>query len=230
GILAHPLIDESVVEFLEPELEVLAGVRARPAGKPQTPVVVHPLEVHGVAGVLLALKPIAGNVREDNFAKAVFPGERLPDGELRRRLWPHIGPQQPGAFLHRISDGRATLLCPRARINQVVVRLLDAASTLVHQPAVVIAADASVFDEAIREVGAAMRTMAVEEPETSALILIEHEIFAHQADGLDGVLLQFARAADRHPIAAQKLTHWSFRADAQHTDLATMLLLQLPIV
>src|SRR5262249_45037664 len=74
--------------------------------------------------------------------------------------------------------------------------------------------------------------------ETSALILIEHEIFAHQADWLDGVLVELARAADRHPIAAQKLTHWRLRADlgqkavflgAQHTDLAAILL-QWPIV
>src|SRR5262249_62329289 len=121
--------------------------------------------------------------------KAVFPGERLPDGELRRRLWPHIGPQQPRAFLHRISDGRATLLRPRARISQVVVRLLDAAPTLVHQPAVVIAADASVFDEAIREVGSAMRTMAVAEAQTFALVPIRHGIFAHPADWTGGGLL-----------------------------------------
>src|SRR5262249_5457071 len=100
------------------------------------------------------------------------------------------------------------------------------------------AADASVFDEAIREVGAAMRTMAVEQPETAALILIEHEIFAHQANGLDGVLLEFARAAGRHPISGQKGTPWSLWADlgqrggflgAQHTDLAAILL-QWPIV
>ena len=132
GILAHPFVDEPIVEFLEFELEVLAGVGARLAAEPQTPVVVHPLEVHRVAGVFLALEPVAGNVGEHNFAKAVFPGEGLPDWQLGRRLRPHIGPQQPRAFLHGISGCRATLLRTRARINEVVIGLLDAAPALVH--------------------------------------------------------------------------------------------------
>src|SRR5262249_31388032 len=60
GALAPPLVDEAVVELLELELEVLAGVRAGLAAQPQAPIVVHPFEVYGVAGVLLALEPIAG--------------------------------------------------------------------------------------------------------------------------------------------------------------------------
>src|SRR5262249_17121157 len=92
GVLAHPLVDEAVVEFLELELEVLAGIGTGLAAQPQAPIVVHPLEVHGVAGVLLALEPIAGNVGEHDFAKAVLPRERLPHRQLRHRLRPHIGP------------------------------------------------------------------------------------------------------------------------------------------
>src|SRR5262249_58939732 len=53
----------------------------------------------------------------------------------------------------------------------------------------------------------------VEEPEPSALIPVEHEILAHEANGLDRVLVEFARAADRHPVAAQKLSHRRARAD-----------------
>src|SRR5258707_11885894 len=238
GILPHPLVDESVVEFLELELEVLAGVRARIAGEPQTPVVVHPLEVHGVAGVFLALEPVAGNLGEHDFAKAVLPREWLPYRQLGNRLRPHIGPQQACAFLHRISGGRAALLRPRAGIDEIVIGLLDAAPAFVHEPAVVVAADAGRFDKAVGEIRASMRAVAVEQPETSALVLIEHEILAHQPNGLDRVLVEFARAADGHPIAAQQLSHRSPRSDlgekavflgAQHADLSPILAQSPPV-
>src|SRR5262249_44380876 len=99
------------------------------------------------------------------------------------------------------------------RVDDVVIGLLDAAAGLVHQPAVVVAADAGLFDESIGEVGAPMRAVPVEEAETSALVLVEHEVLAHEANGLDRVLVEFARAADRHPVAAQKLSHRRARAD-----------------
>src|SRR5215813_4259892 len=99
------------------------------------------------------------------------------------------------------------------RVDDVVIGLLDAAAGLVHQPAVVVAADADLLDESIGEIRAPMGAVPVEEPETSALILVEHEILAHEANGLDRVLVEFARAADRHPVAAQKLSHRRARAD-----------------
>src|SRR5262245_17668820 len=99
------------------------------------------------------------------------------------------------------------------RVDDVVIGLLDAAAALVHQPAVIVAADAGLLDESIGEVRAPMGAMPVEEPETSAPVLVEHEILAHEANGLDRVLVEFARAADRHPVAAQKLSHRRARAD-----------------
>src|SRR5262245_38383542 len=98
------------------------------------------------------------------------------------------------------------------RVDDVVIGLLDAAAGLVHQPAVVVAADAGLLDESIGEIRAPMGAVPVEEPETSALVLVEHEILAHEANGLDRVL-EFARAADRHPVAAQKLSHRRAWAD-----------------
>src|SRR5262245_54268124 len=59
GILAHALVEEAVVELLELELEMPRRIGTGLAGEPHGPVVVHPFEVHGVAGVLLALEPIA---------------------------------------------------------------------------------------------------------------------------------------------------------------------------
>src|SRR5262249_38545640 len=112
-----------------------------------------------------------------------------------------------------IGLGRAALLGARMRVDDVVIGLLDAAAGLVHQPAVVVAADAGLLDEAIGEIRASMGAVPIKEPETSALVLVEHEILAHQANGLDRVLVEFARAADRHPVAAQKLSHGCARAD-----------------
>ena len=55
-------------------------------------------------------------------------------------------------------------------------------AALVHQPAVIVAADAGLLDEAVGEVGAPVRAMAVEQPVTAAEILVEHEVLAQQAD------------------------------------------------
>src|SRR5258707_6321659 len=123
--------------------------------------------MHGVAGVFLALKPIAGNVGEDHFAEAVLPGERLPDRQLRYRLRPHIGPEEPGAFLHRISLGRTAILGARARIDGVVIGLLDATPAFVHQPAVIVASDAGLLDESLGEILAPSPAMSVEQPQAA---------------------------------------------------------------
>src|SRR5262249_24001052 len=120
---------------------------------------------------------------------------------------------EPRAFIHRIGLGRAALLGARMRVDDVVMGLLDAAAGLVHQPAVVVAADAGLLDEAIGEIRAPMGEVPVEEPETSAPVLVEHEILGEEANGLDGVLVELARAADRHPVAAQKLSHRRARPD-----------------
>src|SRR5262249_35558759 len=149
--LAYALVDEAVVELLEHELEVLGRIGRSLPVEPRVPVLVHPLEVHRIAGVLLALEPVARDFRDHDLAEAVLPGERLPDRQLGRRQRAHIGEQEPGAFLHRIGLGRAT---PRAvRIDDIVIGLLDDAAGLVHQPAVIIAADADLLDEAVGEVG-----------------------------------------------------------------------------
>src|SRR5215469_18804567 len=119
------------------------------------------------------------------------------------------------------------------RVDDVVIGLLDAAAALVHQPAVVVATDAGRLDEAVGEVGAAMRAVPVEETETSALVLVKHEILAHEAHGLDRIRVELARAADRHPVAAQQLSHGRARADlgekavlfgTEHAGLAAVLL------
>src|SRR5262245_37105229 len=55
--------------------------------------------------------------------------------------------------------------------------------------------------------------MAIEQAITSAEVLVEDEVLAHQADGFDRLLLELAGAADRHPVAAQQFAHRRSRAD-----------------
>ena len=55
--------------------------------------------------------------------------------------------------------------------------------------------------------------MPVEQAETAAEILIEHEILTEEADGFDRDRVELARAADRHPVAPQIATHRCARAD-----------------
>src|SRR5262249_30871333 len=177
----------------------------------RVPVLMHPFEMHRITRVLLALEPVAGNVGDHDLAEAVLPGERLPDRQLGRRLRPHIGEQEPGAFLHRIGLGGAALAA--AGIDDVIIGLLDDAAGLVHQPAVIIAADAGLLDYAVREVGAPMRAVPVDEAVAPAQVLVEDEILAHQPDGLDRVCVELARATDWHPVASQIVAHRRAGAD-----------------
>jgi hypothetical protein len=77
----------------------------------------------------------------------------------------------------------------------------------------IVAANAGLLDEAVGEVRAPMRAMPVEQTELPAQILVEHEVLAHQADGLDRAMVELARTADRHPIAAQQFAHRRPRPD-----------------
>src|SRR5262249_31788165 len=167
-----------------------------PAGEPQAPVVVHPFEMHRIDRVLLALEKVAGYVGEHDLAEPILPGERLPYGELGRRLRPHVDPEQAGELAHRIGFRGAALLRPLARTGRVFVRLLDALTGFVHQPAMVAAADAAGFDPAVGQVGAAMRTMTVDEPVAAGQVLVEDEVFAHQPHRLDRALVELARTGN----------------------------------
>ena len=186
------------------------------AAQPRAPIVVHPFEVHRIDGVLLALKPVARHVGEHDLAKAVSPGERFPDRQFRRRQRAQIGKQQPGAFLDRIGLGLAAGL-RRLGIGGVFVGLFETASGLVHEPAMIRAADAMFFDPAIGHVGAAVRTMAVDQAVTAGPIAVEHEVLAQEPHRLDRMVVKLAGAADRLPVAAQQFAHRGAGSDpGQH--------------
>jgi hypothetical protein len=85
---------------------------------------------------------------------------------------------------------------------------------MVDEPAVIVAADAFLLDETVGEVGAAVRAVAVEQAVVAREILEQHKVFAEQAHGLDRIGVEFARAGNRHPVAAQQIAHWCAGTDA----------------
>ena len=190
-----------MLKRLEFELEMLRRAVGVAAAQAAAPIVVHPFEVHRVDRIFLALEPIAGNVREYDFAKAVAPGKRLPDRQFRRRQRTQVGEQQSRTFLDRIGLGLAAGL-RWFWIGGVFIGLLEAAAGLVHQPAVIAAANAGLLDPAIGHIGAAMRTMAIDKAVTAAEITVKNEVLTHEADWFDWVRVKFAGAGDRLPVAA----------------------------
>src|SRR3972149_10968683 len=154
----------------------------------RAPIVVHPLEMHRIDGVLLALEPVARNLGEHALAKAVSEGEWPPHRKFGRRARSHIGPQQAGELAHRISGGGAALAALRIGIGDVLLGLLQALSALVALPAVIEATDALLLDRAAGQIGAAVRAMARDEPEAAAAGLGERQGLAEEAHRLDRVL------------------------------------------
>jgi hypothetical protein len=91
-------------------------------------------------------------------------------------------------------------------------RLVEAPPRLVEQPAVVVAAQPALLHVAVRQVGAAVGAVAVDQAVAAAAVAVEDEVLAHDADrpGRGGIELGHAR--DRVPVAPQQLAHRRVRA------------------
>src|SRR3954471_15525377 len=76
--IANASIDEPVIELFEIQSEMFRRIWTEFISQADTPVHMHPLEMHGIDGVLLGLKPVAGNLGEDDLAESVLPLKRLP--------------------------------------------------------------------------------------------------------------------------------------------------------
>ena len=197
------LVDEAMLEFVEADAHVFLAVWARLAFEAHRPVAVHPLEVHGVDRVFLTLQPVARNRRKDDLHEPVLPQERLVVRHQRRGPRAEIGPHHAALRFHRIRIDADFVAKVRFGVGDVFKRLLEAASGFVEMPAMVIAPDAALLDEAVRQIGAAMRTVPVDESVGAGHVAVEHEILAHQADRLDRVAVELVLGGDRHPVAAQ---------------------------
>src|SRR5689334_9170413 len=113
-------------------------------------------------------------------------------------------------------------------MGEILERHLEAIALGVEEPAVIGAAQAVSFRNAVFEGHAAMRAAIVDEPIFAAFAAEERQIFAEDAHALHRLLRQLGLGADRLPVAAQKLAHRRAGADMgetiilrlrRHTDL-----------
>src|SRR5262249_35752130 len=157
---------------------------------------VQPLEMHRVDGVLLALEPVARNLGEDDLDEAVPPRERLPGRDEGRRKGPQVGPQKPGLGLHRIGLETDLVLEPRYGMRYRLEWLLDPPARVVPPPAVIVTAQPAGFDPAVRQVGATMRAVAVDQAVLTRAVPVQHEIFPENSHGLHRGLLEVGDGRD----------------------------------
>ena len=62
-----------------------------------------------------------------------------------------------------------------------------ASTVLIEEPAVIIAAEPALLDEPVRQVGAAVGTLAIDQAERAAKVSIEGKVFAEKAHRLTEV-------------------------------------------
>ena len=211
---ADAAVDDAVIKLFERQFEMARRIWAALVLQPHAPVHVHPLEMQRVHGVFLALQPVARNIGKDNLHESVFPRERLPIRHERRGLRTQVRPDQTSAFFHGVRGDADFLAELRFRLRDVLVGLFQAAAVAIKQPAVIVAAEPALLDESIGHVGAAMRAMSAHEAERAAHVLVQSEVFTHEANGLDGLGVEFTDSRDGHPIAAEQIAHRRAGSDA----------------
>src|SRR6202049_2387698 len=194
GVGADALVLETVLELAEIDLDVVRRIRAGHTLQPQAPVRMGPFEMHRVDRVLLALEPVARDLGLDDLAETVRAREEFPIRHQRPRLRPEIRPDEAAQFGDRVGLDVDSIPEPPLGIRDILIGLREAASRLVIEPAVIIAAQPARLDIAIAEIGAAVPAMPVDEAPASAEILVEHEVFAQQPHRLRARPLEFAGA------------------------------------
>src|ERR1700678_2519604 len=120
--------------------------------QPRSPVVVHPLEMHGIDGVFLALEPVARHHGEHDLHEAVIPAEWLPVRQQRCRIGPQIGPDQARLRRHAIGLDADLIAEAYFRCVGVLEWLLAACTGFVEPPAMIAAAQAALLDDAVRQI------------------------------------------------------------------------------
>src|SRR4029077_7450735 len=164
---------EAVLGLLECDLQVPGRIGSPAAGLSDAPVHVHPLKVHRIDGVLLTLKPVARQFRKEDLHESVLPAEWLPIRKLRRGRRAEVCPQEPGMRAARIGPCDRPAAAARARIDDILERLLEAPAIGVEPPAMVIAPQPARLHVAVRQIRATMGTMALEQPEVSREVAVE---------------------------------------------------------
>jgi hypothetical protein len=176
-----------------------------------------PVQVRRVRRVdadLGRLQPVAVPVALERERVRLGGHEAVEARERRRLAFAEVREEDPAPLHHRM---RAR---PHLRAERAAVRLggrLEASTRDVEQPAMKPAPQAAVLEPPVREVRAAMRTVALQETAAPALVAEQHEVLAEQPHRLDR-----ARAREllgergRLPVAAQELPGPGAGPDAGH--------------
>ena len=200
------------------------------------PVAVQPLQVHRVQRVLLALQPVARQYGQTDVPDDVADREHVPVRHQRRGRGAHVGEQQPGLLLHRVRLHLDLVLEPRLRVLRLLVRLLRALARLVVQPAVVRAAQAMLFRDAVDHVHAPVGAVRLHQAEGAGAVLVEDEVLAEEAHLHRPLVVHLGDGGDGVPVAAHQLAGGCAGADSgvavicflrQHRFLLTTLSLSI---
>ena len=179
-----------------------------------SPITVQPFKVNGIQGILHALQPITGQLGQRYLAPTVLPGKRLPIRKQWSRLRPHVGEDHSCQRLHRVTSNLDLFFETAIRVDSFLERLLDALSRLIVEPAVIHAAQPSLFRNAVREINASMRTSAFDQTESTGLVFVEDQILPKQTHWLGGLLIELRGSRYGVPIATHQLSHRSARSDS----------------
>ena len=109
---------------------------------------------------------------------------------------------------------------PDLRRVGVLERLLEAGARLVEHPAMIVAAQAALLDDAVAEIGAAVRAVPLQQSVVSGKILVQHQVLAKQPHRLGWRVVQFGDSGNGLPIAAQQRAHRRARADLSQPPVA----------
>src|SRR5579883_2122027 len=142
---------------------MLWRIRAKFALQAYIPVHVHPFEMHRIDRILLCLKPVAWNFREDNLPESVLPGEGLPIRHERSRSRAKICPDQAGSSFDGIRLDMELIFEARRGGSSVVEGLFDTPSGFVEKPAVIIAPQTASLHETVRQVCSSVGALPVDE-------------------------------------------------------------------
>src|SRR6185437_6781662 len=95
-------------------------------------------------------------------------------------------------------------------------RLLQALAVHVVEPAVIDAAQPAILDPAVAQIGAAMRTMQVEQADAVFFVFEQHEFLMQRLHFERRVFRDVGEHRDRLPIAAEQLAERRIRSGARH--------------
>ena len=168
-----------------------------------------------IEGVFLTLKPVAGQLRDADFAHRVVPGQLFPPRKQRRRLRAKVGEQQAAELLNRVAGYSDFLFESAVGPDRLLEGLLNALAGLVVEPAVIHAAQAVLLGDAVGEVDTPVSAKAVYETERPRAVLVEDEVLAEQPHQLGGPFTELRGGGNGVPVAAHQLAHGGAFADSR---------------